>query len=65
MGDMFSLDCMLGSPLLVHCLCVALAVSIIMVLVLAFIMYKLKTKLCSVCKGKVFSELRHFKNVLY
>ncbi|XP_034712726.1 uncharacterized protein LOC117934815 [Etheostoma cragini] len=39
--------------LLVNSLIVALAVSIIMVLVLAFLMYKLKKKLCSVCKGSV------------
>ncbi|XP_032400618.1 uncharacterized protein LOC116707405 [Etheostoma spectabile] len=39
--------------LLVYSLILALAVSIIMLLVLAFIMYKLKKKLCSVCKGSV------------
>ncbi|XP_029310857.1 uncharacterized protein LOC115023766 [Cottoperca gobio] len=39
--------------LLVYCLGVALAVSIIVLLVLAFIIYKLKKKLCSVCKGTV------------
>ncbi|XP_037615458.1 uncharacterized protein LOC119482120 [Sebastes umbrosus] len=40
-------------PFLVYCLIVALAVSIIVLLVLAFIMYKLKKKLCSDCKGTV------------
>uniref|UniRef100_UPI0037E99ACF signal-regulatory protein beta-2-like n=1 Tax=Semicossyphus pulcher TaxID=241346 RepID=UPI0037E99ACF len=39
--------------LLVHCLSVALAVSIIVLLILAFITYKLKNKLCSICKGTV------------
>ncbi|XP_059211102.1 uncharacterized protein LOC131989786 [Centropristis striata] len=37
--------------LLVYSLIVALAVSIIILLSLAFIMYKLKKKICSVCKG--------------
>uniref|UniRef100_A0A3Q0S891 Ig-like domain-containing protein n=1 Tax=Amphilophus citrinellus TaxID=61819 RepID=A0A3Q0S891_AMPCI len=40
-------------PVLVYCLSVALAVSIIVLLVLAFIMYKLRKRLCSVCKGTV------------
>ncbi|XP_069015424.1 uncharacterized protein [Embiotoca jacksoni] len=40
-------------PLLVSCLSVALAVSITVLLVLAFIMYKVQKKLCSVCKGTV------------
>lgn len=51
----FSLFLILGvSLLLVYSLIVALAVSIIVLLVLAFIMYKLKKKSCSVCKGKTF-----------
>ncbi|KAI3376576.1 hypothetical protein L3Q82_017029 [Scortum barcoo] len=41
------------SPVLMLCLCLTLAFNIIMVLVLAFVMYKLKKKLCSVCKGTV------------
>uniref|UniRef100_UPI0037E76B87 uncharacterized protein n=1 Tax=Semicossyphus pulcher TaxID=241346 RepID=UPI0037E76B87 len=39
--------------LLVHCLSVALAVSIIVLLILAFFAYKLKKKLCSICKETV------------
>ncbi|KAM9335599.1 signal-regulatory protein beta-2-like [Symphorus nematophorus] len=42
-----------ASALLVCCLSVALAVSIILLLVLAFTMYELKRKICSVCKGTV------------
>lgn len=42
------------APLLVYCLSLALAVSITVLLALAFVMYKMKKKLCSVCKGKVF-----------
>lgn len=57
---MFSLDCMLegstkGPSVLVYCLSLALAVSIILLLVLALVMYKLKKKICSVCKGKIFT----------
>ncbi|XP_034092109.1 uncharacterized protein LOC117559451 [Gymnodraco acuticeps] len=39
--------------LLVYCFSLALAVSIIVILALAYIMYKLKTKSCTVCKGTV------------
>lgn len=41
-------------PLLVYFLSGALAVSIVLLFVLAFIMYKLKKNICSVCKGKIF-----------
>ncbi|XP_018522619.1 uncharacterized protein LOC108877146 [Lates calcarifer] len=41
------------APLLVYCLSLALAVSITVLLALAFVMYKMKKKLCSVCKGTV------------
>ncbi|XP_051285199.1 Ig heavy chain Mem5-like isoform X3 [Dicentrarchus labrax] len=42
-----------GPSVLVYCLSVALAVSIILLFVLALVMYKLKKKICSVCKGTV------------
>ncbi|XP_047463543.1 uncharacterized protein LOC125021488 [Mugil cephalus] len=44
--------------LLVYCLSAALALSFIVLLVLAFVMYKLKKKLCSVCEGSD-SHLTH------
>ncbi|XP_073331347.1 uncharacterized protein [Pagrus major] len=40
-------------PILAYCLSGALAVSIILLLVLAFTLYKLKTQICSVCKGSI------------
>lgn len=64
-----SLDFMLGGSakvpiLLVYCLSAALAVLLIVFLVLAFIVHKLKKKLCSVCKGKIF-RIKVFKMLLY
>ncbi|XP_039896733.1 uncharacterized protein LOC120739120 [Simochromis diagramma] len=42
-----------GSPVLVYLLSAALGGSFIVLFVLAFIMYKLRKNLCSVCKGAV------------
>lgn len=66
---MFSLLCMLGrsmkaSPILVYFLSVALAFSIIPLFLLAFLMYKLKKNICSVCKGKTFT-IKLFTVFLY
>ncbi|KAK5848597.1 hypothetical protein PBY51_006196 [Eleginops maclovinus] len=54
-GNGTKVEILRDSPklLLVYCLSLALAVSIIALLTLAYIMYKLKKKSCTVCKGTV------------
>ncbi|MED6240704.1 hypothetical protein ATANTOWER_026258 [Ataeniobius toweri] len=50
-GEGTKVEILVPPPLLVYCLSVALILSILGLLVLSFLRYKLKSKLCSSCKG--------------
>ncbi|MEQ2248295.1 hypothetical protein ILYODFUR_017750 [Ilyodon furcidens] len=50
-GEGTKVEILVPPPLLVYCLSVALILSILGLFVLSFLRYKLKSKLCSSCKG--------------